>query len=74
MIKQWILRRILTTPAQNTVTGDTGDQRVREFKCRVKGCVEIGRYYGLQQAICCRCGGSTGYATGFIPKWSKPDE
>jgi hypothetical protein len=69
------LKKFVKTPAKNTVTGDTPQQRVREFKCKMNGCVTTARYYvGMPQATCRRCGHKNSCARSEIPEWSEPDD
>jgi hypothetical protein len=74
IISNCILERCVKTPAENTVTGNTPQQRVREYKCRVGGCKTVGRYYGMSQATCRRCGHRNRSGADFVSEWSEPDD
>ena len=67
-----ILKRMPLAPAKNTVVGDTPDQRVREFICRIDGCITVGSYYGMAQATCRRCGHKNSCAGTHVPEWRDP--
>ena len=70
----YILKVIFRTPAKNTLTGDTIEQRMRESTCRSIGCVAHGEYYTmLQQATCRRCGHKNKCANSLVREWNLPD-
>ncbi len=61
-------------PAKNTVTGDTPEQRAREWICRFEGCITVARYYaGMPQATCRRCGHRNRCAQSGVKEWREPD-
>jgi len=66
------LKHLIKTPAKNNVTGDTPQQRVREFRCRIRGCIITGSYYQMPQATCRRCGHKNPCAQPQIPEWREP--
>ena len=73
-IKNYMLRKVWSTPAKNPLTGDTVAQRMREGICRNAGCVTTGEYYtGLAQATCRRCGHKNSCAGCHVKEWNIPD-
>ena len=73
-IKNYILRKIWSTPAKNPLTGDTTKQRLNEYLCKVNGCVTYGEYYTMyDQATCRRCGHKNRCANDLVKEWSLPD-
>jgi uncharacterized OB-fold protein len=73
IIRVCILKAIFRTPAKNTLTGDTFEQRAREQRCKSGSCITVGSYYGMPQATCARCGHRNKCAGNFVKEWSLPD-
>jgi hypothetical protein len=58
---------------ENPRVSDTLQNSFWSWVCRKRGHIRVGRYYGLPQATCIRCGKRLPGAGDFVPNWKIPE-